>query len=141
VNIKGDYTHSRAREHTHTYSSRDSNDAITKAFYIKYCKILNEVIQQAKIQHYNRLQGKSYNKIKTTRNIIKQETGKIHVTEHMPSLLIISDRKIKDPEMVVGVYMFLSIAENLNLHQMGKENPISFLKDAFPCKFMVLVLS
>jgi len=30
---------------------------------------------------------------------------------------------------------FLLIAENLNLHQVGKEDPISFLKHSFPCKF------
>jgi hypothetical protein len=40
--------------------------------------------------------AKSDNKIKTIRNIIKQETGKIDVTKQMPSLLI-NDDKIKDP--------------------------------------------
>jgi hypothetical protein len=40
---KGDYTY-----------SRDRNDAVMKAFYIKYHKILNIVIQEAKKQHYNR---------------------------------------------------------------------------------------
>jgi hypothetical protein len=33
------------------------------------------------------------------------------------------------------VSFFLSVAENLNLHLAGKEDSISFLKDAFPCKF------
>jgi hypothetical protein len=42
-----------------------------------------------------------------------------------------------EPEKVAGVFnsFFLSIAENLNLHQAWKENPIYFLKDSFPCKF------
>jgi hypothetical protein len=67
------------------------------------------------------------NKIKTTWNIIKQETGKLHVTEQMPSLLM-NDEEIKDPEKVSNVFnsFFLSIAENLNLHQVGKDDPISF---------------
>jgi hypothetical protein len=97
--------------------SRDSNDAVIKAFYIKYCKILNKVIQQAKRQHYNRPIAKS-DKIKMTS-------------------LIINDEKIKDPEKVSDVFnsFFLSIAENVNLYQVGKEDPISFLKDAFPSKF------
>jgi hypothetical protein len=45
--------------------------------------------------------------------------------------------KKKYPEKVADVFssFFLSITENLNLHQVGKEDPISFLKDAFPCKF------
>jgi hypothetical protein len=72
--------------------SRNSIGAIVKAFYIKYCKILNQVIQEAKKWHSNnRLTGKSDNKVKTTWNIQKQESGKIHVTEQMPSLLINSE--------------------------------------------------
>jgi hypothetical protein len=75
--------------------------------------------------------------IKTTWNVkIKQETGKIHVTEQMPSLLI-NDEAIKVPEKVADVFnsFFPSIAENLNLHQGEKEDPIDFLKDVFSCKF------
>jgi len=76
------------------------------------------------------------NKIKTTWNIIKQETGKLHVTEQMPSLLM-NDEEIKDPEKVSNVFnsFFLSIAENSYLHQVVQEYPISFLKDTFSSKF------
>jgi hypothetical protein len=118
----------RLHTHIHTHS-RDSNDAVIQAFYIKHCKILNKVIQQAKKQHYNRLIDKSDNKIKPTLNIIKQETGKIHVTGQMPSLLT-KDENMKDPEKVADVFniFFLSTTENLNLHQVGKEDPISFFK-------------
>jgi hypothetical protein len=51
----------------------------------------------------------------------------MHVTEQMPSLLINID-KIKDPEKVADVFnsSFLSIADNLNLHQVGKEDPFPF---------------
>jgi hypothetical protein len=98
--------------------SRDSNDPIIKAFYMKYCKILNKVIQEAKKQHNNRLIAKSDNKIKTTWNIIKQETRKILVTEQIPSLL--TNEKMKAPEKVADVFnsFFLSIAENLNSHKV-----------------------
>jgi len=67
--------------------------------------------------------------------MIKQETGKIHVTEQMISLLI-NDEEIKDLQKIPDVFniFFLSIAENLNLHQVGEEDHISFLIDAFPCK-------
>jgi hypothetical protein len=77
--------------------SRDSNDAIIKAFYIKCGKILNIVIQQAERQHFNRLIAKSDYKIKTTWNVIKQQTRKMPVTEQMPFLLI-NVEKIKYPE-------------------------------------------
>jgi hypothetical protein len=56
----------------------------------------------------------------------------------VPSLLI-NDEKIKDPEKV-AFQQFLSIAGNLNIHQVGKENPISFLKDAFPCRLLGITI-
>jgi hypothetical protein len=56
--------------------------------YIKCCKILSRDIKEAKRQYYCRLIVKSDNQIKTTWNIIKHETGKLHLTEQIPSLLI-----------------------------------------------------
>jgi hypothetical protein len=44
--------------------SRNSNGPNTKAFYIKYCKILNNGIKEAKKQHYSRLTEESDNKKK-----------------------------------------------------------------------------
>jgi hypothetical protein len=62
-------------------------------------------------------------------------TGKIHVTEQIPSLLI-NDEKIKEPEKVADVFSsYFNCCENLILHQVGKEDPISFLKDSLPCRF------
>jgi ribosomal protein L33 len=55
-------------------NSRNSNGAVIKAFYIKYCKILNKVIQEATKQHCNSLIAKSDKKVKTTWNVMKQET-------------------------------------------------------------------
>jgi hypothetical protein len=49
----------------------------------------------------------------------------------MPSLLI-NDEKIKDPE---------KSSENLSLHEVGKEDPISFLKMHFLANSIVLKLS
>jgi hypothetical protein len=99
---------------------------IIKAFHIKDCKIL-KVIQEAKRQHCNRLTGKSNNKMKTTWNVVKQGTGKIHVTEQMPSLLM-NNEQIKDPEKVTDVLnsFFLSTAENFNLHHVGKKTQFLF---------------
>jgi hypothetical protein len=47
----------------YTYST-NCNDPNTRVFFIKYCKILNNVIKEAKKQHYSRLIAKSDNKIK-----------------------------------------------------------------------------
>jgi hypothetical protein len=53
------------------------------------------------------------------------------------SSCLITDEKIKAPEKGANVLssFFLSTAENLNLHQVGREYPIYFLKHSFPCKF------
>jgi hypothetical protein len=34
-----------------------------------------------------------------------------------------------------SIFFFLTIIESLNLHQVGREYAISFLKNAFPVKF------
>jgi hypothetical protein len=68
--------------------SRNNNDPIIKALYIKYYKILNKVIKEAKNQHYSGLIAKSDNKIKTTWNIIRNKTGKKYLTKELSYLLI-----------------------------------------------------
>jgi hypothetical protein len=59
----------------------------------------------------------------------------------MPSLLS-NNEKVKDPGIVANTFsnFFLTITESLNLHQEGREDAISFLKDAFPVKLLVLKL-
>jgi hypothetical protein len=57
--------------------TKRSNGPEAKARCIKYDKILRNVIKEAKKQHYRRLVAKSYTKVKTTWNIIKQETKKL----------------------------------------------------------------
>jgi hypothetical protein len=59
-----------------------------RAYYIKYCKILSSVIKEAKKQYYCQLLAKLNNQIKTTWNIIKNETGRVHQTEQIASLHI-----------------------------------------------------
>jgi hypothetical protein len=57
----------------------------------------------------------------------------------MPSLLT-NNKNVKDPETLANAFnsFSLTITESLNLHQLGREDAISFLKDAFPIKFPVL---
>ena len=59
---------------------KNSNDPIAKA-HIKYCKIPRTLIKEAKKQHFFRLIVKSDSKIKTTWNIIKKRTRKVHTVE------------------------------------------------------------
>jgi hypothetical protein len=106
------------------------------AYYIKYCKILNCVIKEAKWQHYCRLIAKSDNKIKTSSNIIKYETKLLHLTEQIPAVLI-NGEKVKDLKIIANAVnkFFLTITENLNLHQELRGDDISFLEDASARKF------
>jgi hypothetical protein len=66
----------------------------------------------------------------------KKETGKVHSTELVPSLLE-NDEKLKDQKNMANAFnkFFLTIAEKLNLQQVEKSDAISFLKDAFPGNF------
>jgi ribosomal protein L33 len=66
--------------------TKNSNEPKAKVNRIKYCGILRKLIKEAKEQHYNRLTAKSSYKIKTTWNIIKKQTGKVHSVEQVPTL-------------------------------------------------------
>jgi len=44
--------------------TKSNNDPKAKAHYTKYCKIIIQVIKEARKQHYCRLIAKSINKIK-----------------------------------------------------------------------------
>jgi hypothetical protein len=71
-----------------------------------------------------------------TWEIIKRETGKMHLIEQIPPLPTKSV-KAEELETVANDFntCFLTLAENLNFHQMGNENAYSILEDAFPTNF------
>jgi hypothetical protein len=66
-------------------NSKCSNDRGLKDFYKLYCNILTRVIREAK-QHYSRKSSASKNKIKTTWNVVKSETGRKIDTEEIPTI-------------------------------------------------------
>jgi hypothetical protein len=107
-----------------------------RTYYNKYGKILIRVIKEVKRQHYCRLITKSDNKIKATWNIIKCESGKLHLTKQITSVLINSE-KANDPKIAADALntFFLQTTENLSLHQEESGDVISFLKKAFPRTF------
>jgi hypothetical protein len=61
---QGKQTFYKHKRNIYIYS-RNSNDPNARAFYIKYRKILNNVIKVAKKQHYSRLRAKSDDNKKT----------------------------------------------------------------------------
>jgi hypothetical protein len=116
--------------------TKNRNDPKTKAYYIKYCKIFKKVIKEAKKQFYDRLIAKSDNTIKTTWNIIKNETGRMHPTEQVPTLLV-NIGTLKDQTTVANIFnnFFLTASEKLNVRKFEEGDAISFLKDSFPRNF------
>jgi hypothetical protein len=69
--IKISINHKRKRY----LSSRNSKNPKLKEHYKSYCKLLSKVIKEAKILQYKKQVLTSYNKTRTTSNILKSETG------------------------------------------------------------------
>jgi hypothetical protein len=57
----------------------------------------------------------------------------MHLPEQSPSPPINSEN-VMDPKTVANAFstFFLTVAENSNLHQRGRECALSLLKDSFP---------
>jgi hypothetical protein len=127
--MQGIKTSCKHKRSLYTFTKND-NDLKAKARYINYGRILKKVIRESKKQHYSRLIAKSSNKVKTTWNIIKKETGKVHPTEQVPSL-VVSNEKLKDPQIMANAFnnFFLILTEKLNVQKFEKGDAISFLKD------------
>jgi len=67
---------------------RNSNNPALKQYYKVYCKILVNVIKEAKGMTLNKRILKSNNKTKTTWNIINELLGKQHFTQDIQKLTI-----------------------------------------------------
>ena len=78
--------------------ARNNNDVQLKEYYMRYCKILSEVIRTAKTLHLNNKIIHSNNKIKTTWNIIKRETGG-HNIKHDKVNIYNTDKKYNESIM------------------------------------------
>ena len=74
-------------------SSRNSKNPKLKEHYKLHCKLLSKVIKQAKILQYKKHILTSYNKTRTTWNIVKSKTGKKRKKEEI-SLLNVNGKLI-----------------------------------------------
>jgi hypothetical protein len=77
---------SRKRKRELYMASRNSNDLRLKSHYKLYCKILSNVIKEAKWINYNNQILASNNKIKTTWKIVKLESGRKTINVGVQSL-------------------------------------------------------
>jgi len=62
-------------------ASKNRNDLRLKSHYKMYCKILSNVIKEAKWNNYNNQILKSNNAIKTISEIVKLESGRKYINE------------------------------------------------------------
>jgi len=76
-------------------SSRNSKKPKLKEHYKIYCKLLSKVIKEAKILQYKKHILTSYNKKRTTWNIVKSRTGKRRGKEEI-SLLNVNGKLIQN---------------------------------------------
>jgi hypothetical protein len=104
-------------------ASRDSNDPRLKSHYKMYCKILSKVIKEAKQNNYNSQILKSNNKIKTTWDIVKVESGKKTVNSDAQSLNI-EGKSANNPQAIASAFneYFLSLVEKT--YYNNNNNPI-----------------
>ena len=74
-------------------SSTNSKNPKLKEDYKLYCKLLSKVIKEAKILQYMKQILTSYNKTRTTWNIVKSKIGKRRGSEEI-SLLCVNGKLI-----------------------------------------------
>jgi hypothetical protein len=74
--------------------------------------------------------------MKTTRNIILKETGRVHLVKQFPTFLV-NDGKEKDPTDIANAFnnLFIIITEKLNIQQIQEGDAISLLKDSLLATF------
>jgi len=94
--------------------SRSSKNPKFKEYYKSYCKLLSKVIKEAKILQYKKQILTSYNKTRTTWNIVKSETGKKRGKEEI-SLLNINGKLIQNQQTTANSFndYFSTTAEKL----------------------------
>jgi hypothetical protein len=69
--------------------------------YRKYCKILAQVIKEAKCMHYNKQTLGSNNKAKAEWKIVKKETG-IYSTEKVTPSIKKNDNVTQNPKLLAN---------------------------------------
>jgi hypothetical protein len=117
---------------------RSSDNQIMKIHYRKYCRILTQVIKEAKRLHYNKQLLESDNKVKVVWKILKKETGKVSKEDVTPAIKI-NYNVIKNPKIIAHSFntYFLTIVERMNNDTitLTREDTTKFLTEAIPKNF------
>lgn len=91
---------------------------------------------EAKRLYCNHFIDISKNKRKTKWNIIRNETGKVHSSDHMPPSFKTGNTEVL-PYKAGGAFNshFLNITESLNVQNVKESSSISYLRNSQPSRF------
>ena len=118
--------------------TRNNNDIQLKEYYKRYNKILTQVIRIAKILHHNNQIIHSNNTIKTTWNIIKNETGGNNTKYNNTNTLNTDKDYNKSINAEVFNKYFLTVAENVSCKIKGSnKQTLNYTKDSLSHLFRV----
>jgi hypothetical protein len=94
--------------------TRNNNDIQLKEYYMRYSKIISKVIRTAKTLHHNNQIIHSNNKIKTTWNIIRSETGGNNIKYDKVHILYTDKEYNNNVNAEIFNKYFSTIAENIS---------------------------
>jgi hypothetical protein len=106
------------------------NDVALKNHFRLYCKILKDVIREAKRQHYNRQVSNSSNKTKTTWDSVRSVTGKL-TSENTVQELEVNGKVIRNRQNIADFLnnFFLSVVDdNINNNPITNNKPLDYLR-------------
>ena len=101
---------------------RNSNNQESKRSYQVYCKILSNVIKEAKRIHYNKTIKNSTNKCKTTWNIIKKLTNNQQTQTDVQELMI-DTRHLIDQQDITDAFStyFSTVIDKININNINNK--------------------
>jgi hypothetical protein len=105
------------------------NDALRNHFRL-YCKILKDVIREAKRQHYNRQVSNSSNKTRTTLDIVRSVTRKLTSVNTIQELEV-NGKVIRNRQNITFFLnnFFLSLVDNINSNPKTNNKPLDYLQE------------
>ena len=118
--------------------TRSNNDIQLKEYYKRYSKILTQVIRTAKILHHNNQIIYSNNTVKTTWNIIKNETGGNNTKYSNSNNLNTDKENNKNINAETFNKYFLKVAENITCKIQGSnEQTLNHTTDSLSYLFKI----
>ena len=119
------------RELYQNVRSSQNEDAV--AHYKQYCKVLKNVIKNAKSMWYAKRIANSRDKIKTIWSVVKEVSGQEQQVEDITSVRS-RNVSVTDKLDICAIFNnhFLNIVEELNKTLVSTGNHITFLENAFP---------